>query len=212
MSKECCNTDDKIAQSKSDDNKSVNDITIVDNGHIEEDAGWKTHWALLLALVILISLIVLKYGFAITLNPIAGLVTNLFAYLLAGHSVLRLAFRKSIRGDVFNEFVLMSVATIGAFLIKEYEEGVAVMVFYCIGEWFQDAAVDNAKRNIKALLDVRPDKVSVVRNGDVIETEPASIEVGETIQIKAGEKVALDGSLVSENASFNTAALTGESK
>jgi Cd2+/Zn2+-exporting ATPase len=167
---------------------------------------------LLLALVILISLIVLKYGFAITLNPIAGLVTNLFAYLLAGHSVLRLAFRKSIRGDVFNEFVLMSVATIGAFLIKEYEEGVAVMVFYCIGEWFQDAAVDNAKRNIKALLDVRPNKVSVVRNGDVIETEPASIEVGETIQIKAGEKVALDGSLVSENASFNTAALTGESK
>lgn len=211
MSKECCKTGDTNPPAKPDTNKSVNYENAVDE-HVEEDAGWKEHWALLLALVILITLIVLKYGFAITLNPIATLVTNLVAYLLAGHSVLRLAFRKSIRGDVFNEFVLMSVATIGAFLIKEYEEGVAVMVFYCIGEWFQDAAVDNAKRNIKALLDVRPDKVSVVRNGDVIETEPAAIEVGEIIQIKAGEKVALDGSLISENASFNTAALTGESK
>ena len=74
---------------------------------------------------------------------------------------MNLAFRKSIRGDIFNEFVLMSVATIGAFIIGEYEEGVAIMVFYQIGEWFQGAAVNNAKKNIKALLDTRPDEVTV---------------------------------------------------
>lgn len=214
MSKECCSTDDKNTPLKTADKQANTEISAAaDNSHTgEENSGWKSHWNLLLALGTLITLIVLEYAFAITLNPIAALVINLAAYLLAGHSVLWLAFKKSVRGDVFNEFVLMSVATIGAFLIGEYEEGVAVMVFYCIGEWFQDAAVANAKRNIKALLDVRPDKVSVIRNGNVIETEPSGVQLGETIQVKPGEKVALDGTLISENASFNTAALTGESK
>src|SRR5690606_27050495 len=141
--------------------------------------------------------------------PLLGI--NLIAYLLAGREVLNLAWRKSKRGDFFNEFVLMSVATIGAFIIGEYEEGVAVMVFYQIGEWFQGAAVNRAKRSIKALLDVRPNTVTVIRNEKRVVEDPASIEVGETIQIKPGEQVALDGILVSESASFNTAALTGES-
>lgn len=214
MSKECCSTDDKNTPLKTADKQANTEISAAaDNSHTgEENSGWKSHWNLLLALGTLITLIVLEYAFAITLNPIAALAINLAAYLLAGHSVLWLAFKKSIRGDVFNEFVLMSVATIGAFLIGEYEEGVAVMVFYCIGEWFQDTAVANAKRNIKTLLDVRPDKVSVIRNGNVIETGPSGVQLGETIQVKPGEKVALDGTLISENASFNTAALTGESK
>ncbi|MBL7991119.1 MAG: cadmium-translocating P-type ATPase, partial [Candidatus Kapabacteria bacterium] len=116
------------------------------------------------------------------------------------------------RADIFNEFFLMSVATVGAFAIGSYSEGVAVMVFYRIGEWFQDAAVSNAKRNIKALLDVRPDKVSVLRNGNAEVVDPSEVTVGEAIQVKPGEKVALDGELLSESASFNTAALTGESK
>jgi Cd2+/Zn2+-exporting ATPase len=157
-------------------------------------------------------LLVLEYGFKIELANIPALVINLIAYLLAGRKVLELAFRKSKRGDFFNEFVLMSVATIGAFIIGEYEEGVAVMVFYQIGEWFQDAAVNRAKRSIKALLDIRPDEVTVLRNGASQVIDPSKVELGETIQIKPGEKVALDGELVSENASFNTAALTGESK
>ncbi|MEJ7675563.1 MAG: HAD-IC family P-type ATPase [Chitinophagaceae bacterium] len=167
---------------------------------------------MLLALVILGTLLTLEYGFTINIPNTPLLIINIIAYVLAGRSVLNLAFRKSIRGDVFNEFVLMSVATIGAFLIGEYEEGVAVMVFYQIGEWFQDAAVNNAKKNIKALLDIRPDKVTVVRNGQPQVVDPAQIQLGESIQIKPGEKVALDGELISENASFNTAALTGESK
>lgn len=184
-----------------------------DHGDVKKDQpGWKTHWDLLLALFILIVLLVLEYGFKIEMPKIASLAINLVAYLLAGRKVLDLAFRKSKRGDFFNEFVLMSVATIGAFIIGEYEEGVAVMVFYQIGEWFQDAAVNNAKRSIKALLDVRPDEVTVIRNGSPLVADPSIVELDEIIQIKPGEKVALDGELISETASFNTAALTGESK
>lgn len=186
-----------------------------DDGHDhggEEQPGWKAHWDLLLALLILAILLILEYGFKIDLPKIPSLIINLIAYLLAGRKVLDLAFRKSKRGDIFNEFVLMSVATIGAFVIGEYEEGVAVMVFYQIGEWFQDAAVNNAKRSIKALLDVRPDEVTVIRNNTQVVADPSKVELEETIQIKPGEKVALDGELLSENASFNTAALTGESK
>ncbi len=181
-------------------------------GEEKKKSGWKAHWDLLLALLILTVLLVLEYGFRIELPKISSLVINLIAYLLAGRKVLELAFRKSKRGDIFNEFVLMSVATIGAFVIGEYEEGVAVMVFYQIGEWFQDAAVNNAKGSIKALFDVRPDEVTVIRNNAPLVADPSIIELGETIQIKPGEKVALDGELLSENASFNTAALTGESK
>ncbi|MBN8785582.1 MAG: cadmium-translocating P-type ATPase, partial [Terrimonas sp.] len=155
---------------------------------------------------------VLEYGFRIELSKPVGLTINLVAYLLAGREVLALAFRKSKRGDVFNEFVLMSVATIGAFAIGEFEEGVAVMLFYQIGEWFQSAAVNRAKRNIKALLDIRPDEVTVVRNNNTQVVNPSQVSIGETIEIKPGEKVALDGELISENASFNTAALTGESR
>lgn len=207
----------------------LNELTkVVDKKHEEEHSdddghdhggetnaeapGWKTHWDLLLALAILVVLLVLEYGFHIELPKTIALIVNLIAYFLAGRKVLELAFRKSIRGDIFNEFVLMSVATIGAFVIGEYEEGVAVMVFYQIGEWFQDAAVNRAKRSIKALLDIRPDEVTVLRNGSSQVIDPSAIQLGETIQIKPGEKVALDGELLSENASFNTAALTGESK
>jgi Cd2+/Zn2+-exporting ATPase len=184
-----------------------------DHGAVEKDPpGWQPHWDLLLALFILFVLLVLEYGFKIELPKIPSLIINLVAYLLAGRKVLDLAFRKLKRGDIFNEFVLMSVATIGAFIIGEYEEGVAVMVFYQIGEWFQDSAVNNAKRSIKALLDVRPDEVTVIRNGSQLVADPSIVKLDEIIQIKPGEKVALDGELISETASFNTAALTGESK
>ncbi len=183
-----------------------------DHEHKSESAGWKSHWDLLLALAILILLLVLEYGFKITFSTPVSLAINLVAYILAGRKILNLAFRKSIRGDIFNEFVLMSVATIGAFLIGEFEEGVAVMVFYQIGEWFQDAAVSKAKTNIKALLDIRPNEVTVLRNGEALVVNPSTLEMGERIQVKPGEKVALDGELLSDNASFNTAALTGESK
>jgi len=209
----------KITDSKSEHKHTANDGHDHDHDNEdehdhggEESEGWKSHWHLLLALLILIVMVVLKFGFHYTPTKWVDFGIHFIAFLLAGWKVLDLAFRKAKRGDIFNEFVLMSVATIGAFYIGSYSEGVAVMVFYCIGEWFQDAAVDKAKRNIKALLDIRPDEVTVLRNGKSEVTDPSKILLGESIQIKPGEKVALDGELISESASFNTAALTGESK
>lgn len=182
-----------------------------DDGHKHggEETGWKNHWDLLLALMILITLLVLEYGFNLQIANIPLLAVNLIAYFLAGRKVLYLAGRKSKRGDFFNEFVLMSVATIGAFIIGEYEEGVAVMVFYQIGEWFQDSAVNRAKRSIKALLDIRPDEVTVLRNGKAEVTDPAKVALGENIQVKPGEKVALDGDLMSEKSLLQHSRVNG---
>ncbi len=184
-----------------------------DHPHTEANApAWKTHWQLLLSLAILIIMLTLEFGFHYSPAFPANLIIYLSAYLLSGLNVLSLAFRKAKRFDFFNEFFLMSVATIGAFAIGSYSEGVAVMIFYSIGEWFQDSAVSKAKRSIKALLDIRPDEVTVNRNGNLKVVHPKDVSLNEIIQIKPGEKVALDGELISAKAAFNTAALTGESK
>lgn len=206
---ECCSTDideqpgnsgnQKIAQAEG-------------HKHGTLVAGWRSHWNLLLSFLILLVMLVLEYGFNTVFPDLISLLIFGTAYLLAGWTVLDLAFRKLKRFDIFNEFFLMSVATIGAFLIGEYSEGVAVMVFYSVGEWFQDSAVNRAKRSIKALLDIRPDEVTVIREGTENRVDPLTVELDEAILIKPGEKVALDGELITENASFNTAALTGESK
>ena len=182
------------------------------DGETKEVSTWKSHWQLLLALAILFLILTIEYGFKFKPPFPIDLIIYGAAYLLAGYNVLNLAFHKAIRFDLFNEFFLMSVATIGAFAIGSYSEGVAVMVFYSIGEWFQDSAVNKAKRSIKALLDIRPDEVTVLRNGYPQVINPKEIQIDEIIQIKAGEKVALDGALNSDAATFNTAALTGESK
>jgi len=133
------------------------------------------------------------------------------AYLPVGWPVLRRAWSRILHRDVFTEFFLMGVATLGAFSIREYPEGVAVMLFYTIGELFQDAAVLRARRSIKALLDVRPDEVTVIRNGQAQPVRAVSVGIGDVVQIKPGEKVGLDGTMRSEGGSFDTAALTGES-
>lgn len=206
---ECCSEDQHT------DHQHAEDQHTDDDGHnhgAEEPAGWLSHWPLLISFAIVVIMMILAYGFHITFNALTQLVIFIPAYLLAGYNVLDLAIRKALRLDFFNEFLLMSVATIGAFAIGSYNEGVAVMVFYAIGEWFQDSAVSNAKRSIKALLDIRPDTVDVIREGSVLTVAPAEVAVDETIQIKPGEKVALDGVLLSDKATFNTAALTGESK
>ncbi len=183
-----------------------------DHGGEENKPGWKSHLDLLLAFGVLTTMLVLRYGFKIIPGKPIDFGIHFVAFILAGWRVIRLAFRKAKRGDIFNEFVLMSVATLGAFYIGSYSEGVAVMVFYCIGEWFQDAAVDKSKKSIKALLDVRPDQVTLVKDGKTSVVKPDVVKTGDTIQVKAGEKVALDSELLSEKGAFNTAALTGESK
>jgi Zn2+/Cd2+-exporting ATPase len=134
------------------------------------------------------------------------------AYLPVGFTVIKEAIKSIGKGEVFSEFLLMSIATIGAFAIGEYPEGVAVMLFYAVGEVFQTIAVKRAKANIKTLLDQRPDEVTVLENNQPKIIKAANANIGDIIQLKPGEKLGLDGELVSDTASFNTAALTGESK
>ena len=134
------------------------------------------------------------------------------AYLPVGFPVLKEAVESIGKGEIFSEFLLMSIATIGAFAIGEYPEGVAVMLFYAVGEVFQTLAVKRAKSNIKALLDQRPDEVTVLENNQTKTIKAENVSIGAIIQLKSGEKLGLDGELISETASFNTAALTGESK
>ncbi|MEJ5993360.1 heavy metal translocating P-type ATPase [Pedobacter sp. Du54] len=203
MMKDCCPPEENQVH------KHTHDDT---DDHDHDHGDSQQHIGLLIGLAILIVLLTLDYGFHVQLNEWFSLAINSVAYLLAGWSVLVLAFKKASRGDIFNEFVLMSIATLGAFYIGEYAEGVAVMVFYSIGEWFQDSAVDRAKASIKALLDTRPDKVTVLRGGKTLLVHSTDVKLGETIQVKPGEKVGLDSELLSEKGSFNTAALTGESR
>jgi len=134
------------------------------------------------------------------------------AYAPVGFPVLTDAVKSIRKGEIFSEFFLMGIATIGAFTIGEYPEGVAVMLFYAVGEVFQTMAVSRAKANIKSLLDQRPDEVTVLRNNQPETVKAETVNIGEIIQLKPGEKLGLDGELLSETASFNTAALTGESK
>lgn len=140
------------------------------------------------------------------------LVWYLVAYIPVGFPVLKEAWQSISHGDVFSEFFLMGVATVGAFAIGEYPEGVAVMLFYSVGEVFQAMAVTRATTNIKSLLDQRPDEVAVIRDSRTQIVKAETVQVGEIIQLKSGEKLGLDGELLSEKASFNTSALTGESK
>ena len=134
------------------------------------------------------------------------------AYLPVGLPVVKEGWESIKKGAVFTEFFLMSIATVGAFVIGEYPEGVAVMLFYAVGELFQSAAVNSAKGNIKALLDVRPKEANVFRNGKIESVTPEEVAIGEKIQVRVGEKIPLDGILTSTKASLNTAAISGETK
>lgn len=156
-----------------------------------------------------IAMSVLEVGFFG--QPYVALAWYVLAYLPVGLPVMKEAWESILRKDFFSEFTLMSIATFGAFYIGEYPEGVAVMLFYAIGEIFQNKAVDKARRNISALLDVRPEKAEVIRGGKRSTESPREVKIGETIEVKAGERVSLDGRLLSDIADFNTAALTGES-
>lgn len=140
-----------------------------------------------------------------------ALVWYVAAYLPVALPVLKEAWEELKHGEYFNEFTLMFIATIGAFAIGEYPEGVAVMLFYSVGEHLQEKAVSKARANISDLVDMHPEKVSVIRDGQSVDVLPERVQVGEVIEVKAGERVPLDGSLCDEMADFNTSALTGES-
>lgn len=231
----CCTQEEKIyskagASALLKDGHSENDGH--DHGHKEDDGHDRGHeegdghdhssgdqTVFQMFLPAIISLVLLLAAIAldnyIKADWFAGwvrVVWYVVAYAPVGLHVLKEAYESISKGQVFSEFFLMGIATIGAFAIGEYPEGVAVMLFYAVGEVFQTLAVKRAKANIKSLLDQRPDEVTILENNQARTIKAATAIIGNIIQLKAGEKLGLDGELLSETASFNTAALTGESK
>ena len=151
---------------------------------------------------------------AAALLPVEGLWKALaycVPWLVIGYDVLWSAIRNILHGQVFDEKFLMALATIGAFAIGEYPEAAAVMLFYQIGEWFQSVAVGRSRKSIAALMDIRPDYAVVLRDGQEEEVDPEEVQVGETILVRPGERIPLDGTVLEGQSSLNTAALTGES-
>lgn len=214
MSEACCNIDKK--------NGAYSHLPHVEkgpagnHGHSHEDSGKST---LQLFIPAIISFIFLLAGIlldhVIKQDWFAGwirIVLYMLAYLPVGLPVLKEAVHSIRAGDLFSEFFLMGIATVGAFAIGEYPEAVAVMLFYAVGEVFQTIAVSRAQKNIKSLLDQRPDEITIIENNQQ-RTIPAQLaQINQVILLKPGEKLALDGVLLSDTASFNTSALTGESK
>ena len=145
------------------------------------------------------------------LQRLVFLVLYFFAYMLCGKEVIKSAVQNIFRGKIFDEKFLMSIASIGAIFVGEIAEAVAVMIFYNVGEFFQDYAVDKSRDSISALVKIRPDKTFVVREGKVLEEKPENVQPGEIIELKPGERLALDGEVEEGTSFMDTSALTGES-
>ena len=206
----CCTLEEKI--NKKPDNHSDDDGH--DHNHSNEE---KSTFQMFLPAIISFVLLMVAIGFdnyfpQSWFTGWVRIIWYVVAYAPVGFPVIKEAFVAIKKGEIFSEFLLMSIATIGAFAIAEFPEGVAVMLFYAVGEVFQTLAVQRAKANIKSLLDQRPDEVTILENNVAKTIKAATAKIGDIIQLKAGEKLGLDGELLSDTASFNTAALTGESK
>ena len=160
---------------------------------------------------IIVSAVLLVVCQFLPTKGILRLITFLVPYLLAGHDVLWKAARNILSGQIFDEQFLMAIATLGAFVLGEYPEGVAVMLFYQVGEWFQSVAVGKSRRSIAALMDIRPDTAVVLRDGEEMTVDPEEVQPGEVIIIRPGERIPLDGEIIEGSTSVNTSALTGES-
>lgn len=161
-------------------------------------------------IIIITSIVLLIIAFLI--NNKLSVVFFLFSYIIVGHKIIYKAFRNIIRGKVFDENFLMTIATLGAFFINEIPEAVTVMLFYQIGEFFQDYALDKSRKSISSLMDIRPDYANVVKGKDTVKVNPSEVKIGDIIVVKSGEKIPLDGIVESGDSALNTSALTGESK
>ena len=180
-----------------------------DCGHTHDQQGTGF---LILSFLLLVGGVILRYlQLPFWMIPGVEVLWFLLAFLPVGFPVMVEVWKSIRQKDIFNEFSLMLLATIGAFCIGEYPEGVAVMLFYSVGERVQHRADDRARRNIRRLLDVRPEKALVLRQGKEQSVFPGEVEVGEMIMVKPGERIPLDGLLQEEYALFDTSALTGES-
>ncbi len=185
-------------------------MTVVGEQPVEQPAGKDANpWLNLHLLRICIALVLFIIGKVLG-NPLASTILELASFALAGYDVIWRAMKNIAHGKVFDENFLMAVATIGAVVIGDYAEAAAVMIFYQAGEYFQQAAVQGSRKSIAALMDIRPQSATVVRDGKAVTVSPQSVAVGETIRILAGEKVPLDAVVTSGTSFLDTMALTGE--
>ena len=181
----------------------------------DETKKQRTFWELLnkkLLLITIISIILTFISYNYVSNKNLQLILYVTAYLLVGRDVIFQAIKNIKNGKVFDEHFLMSIATIGAFALSEYVEGIAVMLFYQIGEMFQAVAVNNSRDNINALIDIKPEFANVKEGENIIQKTPENVKIGDTILVKVGEKVPVDGILLSKKCSFDTSTITGEFK
>lgn len=169
----------------------------------------KVLYRILLSLVFMIGIMILTSY--VSLNLYIEVIFYLIPYFIIGYDILRKAIKGILKRQVFDENFLMAVATVGAMCLGEFLEGVAVMLFYQIGELFQSVAVGKSRRNIAALMDIRPDYANMMIDGKLQKVDPDDVEIGSEIIVNPGEKVPIDGIIVEGNTTFNTSALTGES-
>lgn len=161
--------------------------------------------------IIISAVLVVAFSLMSVQNPYVRIVLFLIPYLIIGYDILRKAVLGIVNGQVFDENFLMAIATVGAILLGEYLEGTAVMLFYQIGELFQSYAVGKSRGNIAALMDIRPDYANIEQDGQLEQVDPDDVEIGTVIVVQPGEKIPIDGIIVSGNSTLNTSALTGES-
>ena len=161
---------------------------------------------IIVALILFIIALVLNFN-----NELVNNIIYIIAYVIVGFEIVKKAIKNIIRGKLFDENFLMTIATLGAFGIGEFPEAVAIMLFYQIGESFQDYAVDKSRKSITSLINIRPDYANVERNGKLLKVNPDDVKIGEIVVIKPGEKIPLDGNIIEGRSSIDTKALTGES-
>ena len=160
---------------------------------------------------ILIGCVLFAAAYLLPVTGIWRLLVFLVPYGVAGWDVLWRAVRNIAHGQIFDENFLMALATVGAFCTSEFPEGVAVMLFYQIGEWFQSYAVGRSRKSIAALMNIRPDYANIEQDGELVQVDPDQVAIGQVIVVKAGEKIPLDGVVLEGSSTVDTAALTGES-
>lgn len=160
---------------------------------------------------ILISTVLLAVGIILPVDGLLKVGLYLACYAVVGWDIIWKATTNILQGQVFDENFLMTIATIGALIIGEYSEGVAVMLFYQVGEWFQSYAVSKSRKSIASLMNIRPDYANVERESKLVQIDPEEVQIGDTIVVKPGERIPLDGKSVKGISALDTSALTGES-
>ena len=166
----------------------------------------KRLWRIIIGAAVLATAVLLSLN-----NEWLQIALFIISYIIVGGDVVKRAVKNIFKGQVFDENFLMSIATIGAFFIGEYPEGVAVMVFYQVGELFQSYAVGKSRKSIASLMDIRPDYANVKKGDELVKVDPDEVQIGDIIVIKAGEKIPLDGKVIEGSSMIDTSALTGES-